>query len=141
MRGFGYRCAAMILPLLLASTVAQAGSNAFVVTVQSFENWTIDGMLDPTLTLTRGQTYVFDLQGVSGVHPFFIKTVSSSGNGNQFTDGVTGNGATGDSDVTFQVPMTAPAQLFYNCGNHGAMAGTLTIIDPDALYADGFENP
>ena len=127
--------------LLINALPTRAGSNQFTVTVQSFENWTIDGMLDPTLTLTRGQTYVFDLQSVSAVHPFFIKTVSSTGSGNQFSDGVTGNGATGDNDVSFQVPLTAPAQLFYNCGSHGAMAGTLNIVDPDSVYANGFEDP
>lgn len=125
--------------LCLSAALVSTGAHSFVVTATSTSNWTIDGQPDPALTLNRGQSYTFDLQGVNPIHPFFIKTVDSTGSGNQFTDGVTNNGASGDTDVTFVVPANAPAQLFYNCGTHGAMAGALNIVDPPPLFRDGFE--
>lgn len=131
---------AALLGAMVATSAAQAGANSFVVTVQTFQNWTVDGQSDPPLTLTRGQTYVFDLQGVNGIHPFFIKTADSTGSANQFNDGVTNNGAAGDTDITFVVPATAPAQLFYNCGTHADMAGVINVIDAPVLFRNGFED-
>ncbi len=118
---------------------AARGSTTFVVTNVDFENYILDGQPDPDLFLIRGQTYQFDLQGVSALHPFFIKTIQSTGTGNTFDDGVSGNGATGEDDITFIVPMSAPDQLFYNCRNHAAMTGNIFISDPPSLFADGFE--
>lgn len=131
---------AALLGAVCATPLAHAGANSFVITVQTFQNWTVDGQSDPPLTLTRGQTYVFDLQGVNGIHPFLIKTADSTGSANQFNDGVTNNGAVGDADITFVVPLTAPAQLFYNCGTHAAMAGVINVIDEPALFRNGFED-
>lgn len=126
---------------LAVLNVACAGGATFVVTVQSAADWTVDGQADPTLQLVRGETYVFDLQNVGAQHPFFIKSVNSSGTGNAFSDGVTNNGATGNTDVTFTVPMNAPSTLFYNCSTHSAMAGQLTIVDPVKLplFKNGYE--
>lgn len=44
-------------------------------------------------------------------------------------NGVVNNGATSGS-VTFTVPASAPNSLIYQCGAHGVMTGTLTIVDP-----------
>lgn len=132
--------AAMLLGFATANS-APSGGATFVVTVQSANDWTVDGQLDPTLQLVRGETYVFDLQNVGAQHPFFIKTVNSNGTANAFSDGVTNNGATGNTDVTFTVPMNAPSTLFYNCSTHTAMAGQLTIVDPPKLplFQNGYE--
>lgn len=134
------QCVLLSALLLGGLSVAQAGTNTFVITVQTFQNWTVDGATDPPLTLTRGETYTFDLQGVNGIHPFFINSTNTTGSGSQFNNGVTNNGATGDTDVVFVVPMDAPAQLFYNCGTHAAMSGVINIVDPVSLFRNGFEN-
>jgi hypothetical protein len=126
-----------------AAVATPKGANSFVVTVASLSDWTVDGQPDPTLTFTRGQTYTFDLQGVASFHPFFIKTINSNGTANQFATGITGQGASGETDVVFVVPANAPAQLFYNCGTHLAMAGIINIIDPPPevpLFVNGFED-
>ena len=81
---------------------------------------------NPTLTLKKGSTYTFNLTSISG-HPFYIKTVSSTGTNNQYTSGVTGNGNDSGS-LTFAVPSDAPTTLYYNCQHHSAMAGTINII-------------
>jgi len=119
--------------------VAPQGSTTLVVTNVDFQNFLIDGQPDPDLMLMRGATYVFDLQAIPAFHPFFIKTVQSTGSGNTFDDGVTGNGASGENDITFQVPMSAPNLLFYNCGNHAAMTGNIFIVDNPTIFANGFE--
>lgn len=122
-----------------AAERAPLGTTTFVITDVDFQDYLVDGQRDPDLMLVRGQTYVFDLQGVETFHPMFIKLISGNGNGDTFDDGVTGNGASGDNDITFVVPMSAPNLLFYNCGNHSPMAGNLFIVDPLMLFADGFE--
>ena len=40
--------------------------------------------------------------------------------------------------ITFVVPEDAPDSLHYNCGNHDAMNGPITIIS-DTLFVDGFD--
>ncbi len=62
-------------------------------------------------------------------HPFWIVTARGAANvmANQVTSGVTNNGIASGT-VTFVVPSSAPASLFYQCGVHDAMGGTLNIV-------------
>jgi len=130
--------ATLVLLLPLAATAGPP--TTFAVTAGGFAAWTIDAADNPPLTLQRGRTYVFDLTNVAGVHPFNINTVNTTGNGSRYNSGVSNNGATGNTDITFVVPADAPATLHYNCGNHAAMNGQITIVDADdTLFADGFE--
>ncbi len=88
-----------------------------------------DGMTDtvnPDLTLTRGQTYEFDVTAPG--HPFLIKSVQSIGTDDTYTNGVDNNGAS-EGKVTFTVPMDAPETLYYVCEFHSPMTGTLNIVD------------
>lgn len=142
---FLFLAVALVLPAQAALEPAAPASDAtfvattFVVTNVDFQNFLINGLPDPDLTLVRGETYQFDLQGVPAFHPFFIKTIQSVGSANTYDDGVSGNGASGESDIMFAVPENAPDQLFYNCGNHAAMTGNISIIDGALVFADGFE--
>ena len=88
--------------------------------------------------LYRGNTYNFVLDSTTSGHPFYLTTDSngewSQGTyGGEYTSGVTnsrGAGSSGtDATVTFVVPSNAPDTLNYQCGNHQAMNGTLTIKD------------
>lgn len=137
------RTAATLLAFALLPAVAVAAKRGavttFAVSAGGFAAWTIDASDNPALTLERGRTYVFDLNNVAGVHPFNINTVNTTGSGSRYNNGVSNNGATGNTDITFVVPANAPNLLHYNCGNHGAMNGAITVIDPDRLFADGFE--
>jgi len=81
---------------------------------------------NPTLTFCRGSTYVFAVNAPG--HFLYIKTVRSSGTGNAYTDGVSGNGATA-GDLTFVVPSNAPNTLFYDCSIHLMMGGTINIVN------------
>ena len=111
-----------------------SGSRVFTVTNSSASAYVIDGSNNPTLNLLRGFTYTFNINA-SG-HPFFIKTSSSIGTGNQYTSGVTGNG-TQSGTLTFAVPYNAPNTLYYNCQYHLAMAGTINISDVGPTGAQG----
>lgn len=103
------------------------------VTSGNLVDYTINGLADPGFTFQRGVTYVFTLNGIVG-HPFWIKTNltgSFTGGAGAFNTGVINNGATSGS-LVFTVPVSAPNQLFYQCGNHSGMSGVLTIVTPTA---------
>lgn len=133
-----FALAIALLPLA-AAAAPKGTTTTFAVNAGSFSAWTIDSNSNPPLTLERGRTYVFDLTGVNPVHPFNINTTNTTGSGARYNVGVSNNGATGDTNITFVVPAAAPNSLHYNCGNHGAMNGTITVIDPDGIFANDFE--
>ena len=121
----------MLVLSCIVSAAARAGAPAtsFDVTNNGMASLSINGAANPTLTLTRGQTYVFNVTAIG--HPFWITTARGAGDteSNAFSDGVTGNGAS-PGTLTFVVPATAPATLFYQCAFHDPMGGTLLIISP-----------
>ena len=103
-------------------------STTFAVTVSSFygsDYFYIDGTKQATISLVRGKTYTFN-NNASGSHPMYITT---SSDGTVYDSGVT-NGGT--SSVTFVVPLNAPSTLYYKCGVHGGMGGTINILGPTA---------
>ena len=90
-----------------------------------------DGTNNPILKLYRGNTYKFNVDAKG--HPFWIMTepykdkISADGSTSTIYDtGVTNNG-TDYGTVTFTVPTTGPNFLFYQCGVHDAMNGSLEI--------------
>ena len=81
--------------------------------------------------LRRGGTYTFNVNA-SG-HPFYFTTdngtnFSAGTYFGEYTSGVT-NSRTDNGTVTFVVPANAPNTLYYQCGNHSAMRGAITIKD------------
>jgi len=92
----------------------------------SFTAYIINAAPNPTLTFCRGRTYTFAVN--SPGHPFYIKTVQGATAANAYSMGVTGNG-TMMGNVTFVVPASAPATLFYDCSIHPAMTGTIQIVN------------
>ena len=78
---------------------------------------------DPVLYLRRGETYYF-VNNSGGSHPFEIR--NSSG-GSAYSTGVTNNGSSSGT-ITFKVPMSAPATLYYQCTSHSSMGNTINII-------------
>ena len=81
--------------------------------------------------LYRGGTYTFSVNA-SG-HPFYLTTdngtnFSAATYFGEYTSGVT-NSRTQSGNLTFTVPAGAPDTLYYQCGNHSAMRGAITIKD------------
>jgi len=104
-----------------------AGTTAFTVTSEKAPvSFTLNGIENPSLTLQRGKTYTFNIN--TPEHPFYIKDKQTPDTANAYSSGVTNNG-TETGTVTFAVPPGAPDRLFYDCGVHNAMTGTITITN------------
>jgi len=117
-----------VTPVLLVLCWSASAQTTNSVTGGNNVNYTINGQADPPFTLQRGVLYVFQLSNVA-FHPFWIKSSLGFGSAGRFDDGVSNNGATSGS-VIFAVPASAPDTLYYQCGNHSSMNGTLTIVTP-----------
>ena len=101
-------------------------AGTFNVTLNGAQNrYLIDSVEQPTLRLVRGFRYNFNVN-VSG-HPFWIKTSQTTGTSNG-ASGVTNNGAQ-TGTVVFDVPLSAPATLYYICQYHGYMYGIINTIE------------
>ena len=84
---------------------------------------------NPNVYLVRGQRYIFDVNA-SG-HPFQLRVANG---GAAYSDGVTNNGAQ-SGQVIFNVQHDAPAQLYYQCTNHGSMVGNIYIVGgPQVIF-------
>lgn len=81
---------------------------------------------NPTITLYRGQTYVFDVSTPG--HPFSLKTERSEGSLDRYNQGVTGNG-TEVGKVTFEVPLNSPDVMYYVSENAIDTGGVIHILD------------
>lgn len=106
-------------------TISSSQSIANNVTLTFIANkYNLFGQVQPTLTLYRGQTYIFTHPSA---HPFRISTVSDGthvAGGTAYTTGVT----TSSTTTTFVVGENTPEQMFYYCGNHAKMGGQFTIL-------------
>lgn len=134
------------LPLLVAllfgaAVSAQTTFNVTLVTKTAAhpyfgmghpDGFAIDGVEGDELTLERGETYIFQLDNIPSIHPVFISTDAAGAGVGEFSDGVTGNFSSGNDAITFVVPLTAPNELWYQCGNHQFMGYKLNIIDPSS---------
>ena len=100
-------------------TIASPASGEYSVIGPGFDT----AMVNPTLTLMRGQKYVFD------------NTVHNNGNGHPleiregyekaaYASGVSGAGT---ATITFTVPMNAPIKLYYQCTQHSNMGNIIYI--------------
>ena len=115
--------------LILAVPVGVQAQTSFTVVNFGTSAYRFNGGTtnNPPQNLERGKTYIFNVN--ANTHPFYIKTVAGTGTGNQWTQGVTGQGVE-IGPCTFVVPANAPATLFYHCSVHSGMGGTLNITDP-----------
>jgi len=105
----------------LTYNVTNSGDLAYI-----FSGDTLVNASNPSLELTRGKTYKFNVNAPG--HPFWIKSVQGNTSANAYNTGVTNNGAS-IKTVTFVVPASAPDTLYYNCENHAVMTNTLIIKD------------
>jgi hypothetical protein len=83
--------------------------------------------------LYKGGTYTFTLDSSISGHPFYLTTddgtnFSAGQYVGEYTTGVTGS-RNDSGTVVFTVPANAPSTLYYQCGQHAAMKGTITIKD------------
>ena len=108
----------LVISVFIPAILHAADFNVTALDVDSF--YTINGQSpNPTLTLTRGQVYTFEV-AADPIHPFFI-----------FSEQGVSNNDTASGTITFAVPMDAPDSLLYFCSLHG-FGGTINVIDPPA---------
>ena len=89
--------------------------------------FTPDGLTpNPVLTLYRGQTYIFEI--TSPGNPFSIKINRNIGKFDRYTDGVTGSGVV-DGKITFEIPLNAPSNLYYQSETDRNLGGVIKILD------------
>ena len=102
-------------------------ATTFVVTVR-YGKYYLDGISSKSIKLKKGNTYYFDLSHSStNTHPFFISTSSNGGNYNdEYTSGITNSRET-TGTLTFVIPSNLSSNLYYNCGAHSGMGGSITI--------------
>ncbi len=107
-------------------SVANVIADTFTVTVAnpgSGNRYYIDGVLQATLTLSEGQTYVFNWSAATS-HPLRFSTTSDGthGGGSEYTTGVVKD----DSAYTTTITVAASAPtLYYYCQYHSGMGGQI----------------
>ena len=125
--------------LRTTGSTAGAGGTAsatynITTTAPSFSYYTLSGTdrngavsgNNVGVTVYVGDTINFNLSGVSGSHPFYLKSVQGTGTTNQVsTPAATGQGSTGTATVSW-TPNTV-GTYYYQCSNHNAMNGTITV--------------
>jgi plastocyanin len=121
-------------PAITVLDVTPSGSLAYLFNNQYSGN-------NPTIYAISGTTIAFNLTNVGGSHPFLIQT---SG-GSNFNTGLihvatngtvsTGTNAQGQTSGTlyWQIPATTTGAYRYQCANHVAMVGVITIKDISAI--------
>ena len=89
---------------------------------------------NPEIYVSRGQKYEFHV--ASGGFPFYLKTQPTADLNNQYSDGVTNNGAQ-VGVVTFKVPFNSPNILYYQASNVAGMGGTIYVDNDNKTYTVG----
>ena len=110
-------------------------SVAYTVTNTASGSYTFSGSAagnNPNIgPFYRGGTYTINISATG--HPFYFTTdngtnFSAGTYFGEYTSGVTGS-RTDSGTITFTVPAGAPDTLYYQCGNHSAMRGEITVKD------------
>lgn len=116
----------------------QPGAADFVVSVNGNLQWVVNGAVNPTLTLTRGQTYLFDLTAFQDEHPFVINADPIFPFAPLLLPDSYG------AIVPFTPSIAMPATIYYHCTVHyGPMKGTINLVSPPCigdLNTDGSVN-
>ena len=116
-----------------AATCTSSASNFCVTSVArsygSGNVYQIDSTSQKSLTLTAGTTYTFDVSDSTvSSHPFKLSTTADGTHatptaGTEYTTDVTA----GTTTITFAPSASTPQTLYYYCGSHAGMGGTITI--------------
>jgi hypothetical protein len=119
---------AFLAVVLLPGRALANGNFNVSVTFSPQLAYVVDGQTEPTLQLVRGQIYTFTLDSSVSGHPFHIKTVGGvTGSTDDLPTGVMNNGVD-NGVVTLTVPSSGQNTLFYQCGIHNFMTGSLQLV-------------
>ncbi len=109
-------------------------AQTFSVEADGTSSWVVDGEGNPTLTLTEGERYTFDVSDVdSGFHPLAFRDANGdnlivqNGSGS-FQNDSDVNVEDSDEQVTFTVTPELAAEISsYVCTAHGSMTGEINV--------------
>ncbi len=103
------------------------GATVYNVTNSGASDYLINEVADPTLTVFRGTTYIFEVNAPG--HPFWLQTTPGAYDSlNTYSTGVT-NGGTAEGRITWQVALDTPSLLYYVCQNHSSMNGQINVVN------------
>ena len=107
----------------------------FMVTSNGSQQWLVNGTVNPTLTLTRGTTYTFDLTAFGDEHPFLINANANNPFGTLYA------GPSSGTTISFTPTAEMPATLYYYCEVHyGSMKGTINLLGEMATCPGDLNN-
>ena len=86
------------------------------------EGFVVDGEQGKALTLTRGETYIFQMEDVPSLHPFYLTTDERGLGSGELTEGVSDN-----QQLTFTPTASTPNTIYYNCVTHAFMGYRITV--------------
>ncbi len=89
--------------------------------------YVVNGVQGAELTLTRGASYTFSINGPG--HSFYLSTdpVGGLGAPGELTSGVTGQ-LTGVGVLTFTPDASTPSLIYYQCGLHPDMGWKIHVL-------------
>lgn len=119
------------MPTRFDIVVESSGSASYLMQGTNRNNNLHTQQGNPTLKFRVGDEVRFRMLGVTSSHPFYIKTVATTGTGNVAT-GVVGNGSTTGTIVWTP---ESTGTYYYICSNHGAMSGTI-IVEAQEVIVD-----
>ena len=110
--------------------------NTFVFVANGNFQYEVNNVVNPTITLTRGVTYTFDLTAITDEHPFVINNQPVFPFAPYILDPAYGQ------LVTFTPTAAMPNTIHYHCTVHyGSMSGTINLVNcPGDLNATGAVN-
>jgi glucose/arabinose dehydrogenase len=111
----------------------------------SADAYAVDGVAGRHLTFERGVTYVFEMEDVASIHPFYISTSRVGLGQGVYQEGVTGNFATTGQTLRFTPGDETPSLLYYQCSAHDYMGGFIHVVGSETVelvpIADGLTAP
>ena len=115
-------------PVPKARAIRATGSSElpvadFIVEANLNLQWVVNGVVNPTLTLTRGRTYQFDLTAFGDEHPWIINSIANS----QF--GTVYSGPACGQVLSFTPTFIMPSTIYYHCEVHAGMGGTIQLVN------------
>ena len=88
--------------------------------------YNVDGLLNPSLSLTKGITYIFNIDAEG--YPLRFQTESGAYNAlTEYTNGVS-NAGDDVGAITWTIPDNAPTTLYYVSETEPNMAGPISIV-------------
>ena len=103
------------------TTASQTGS--YLVTGTDRAGTVHLNAVDPTIDIEVGDTIIFDNTNTYSAHPMYIKAAAGSGVGAI----VSSPAAIGQGSARVSWTPTTPGTYYYQCSNHTAMLGTITV--------------